>query len=93
MTNQNERKLSNFWIGFSVGVASAVGFGFLLGTKNGRDTVKKVLKFSENIEENLESLITKIDKQKGKKDGKKSSFPLENIEEILSKIKQVTNHY
>lgn len=93
MTNQNERKLSNFWIGFSVGMAGATGLALLLGTKQGRDTLKKLLKFSENIEGNLEELLDRLNKPKGKKDSKKSPFGLEDIEEVLTKIKQVTNHY
>lgn len=92
MTRTNEHKLSNFWIGFSLGMAGATGIAFLLGTKQGREMVKKALKFSENMEENLERLLDGDSKQKGKKDAKKTGFHLENVEEILSKIKQVTNH-
>jgi len=67
--------------------------GFLMGTKQGRDILKKTLKFSENLEENLEGFIDSLEKQKKGKDAKKSPFRLEDIEEILTKIKQVTNRY
>lgn len=93
MTNNNEHKVSNFWIGFSAGVIGASSVAFLLGTKNGREVLKKVLKFSENLEENLAHLLDNSGKEKGKKDSKKLPFHLDDIEEVLSKIKQITNHY
>ena len=92
MTSQNEQKLSNFWIGFSLGVCTLMGGGYLFGTKRGREYVKKMLRFSENIEANLEKMIEKVDKQTSKKDSKSGLSALENIEGILGKIKQVTNH-
>ena len=92
MTKQSEHRLTNFWIGFSCGIAGAVGMAYLFGTKSGRDTVKKMLLFSENLEENLVRLIERVDKQKPKKEGKNNPFHLDDIENILTKIKQVTNH-
>ncbi|MEK7078981.1 MAG: hypothetical protein AAB929_02825 [Patescibacteria group bacterium] len=91
MPKISEHRVSNFWVGFSLGIGGAVGLAYLFGTKMGRNTVKKVLRFSENLEENLEHFIDGIDKHGSKKDSKKSLFRLDNIEGILTKIKQVTN--
>lgn len=67
MVNQNSKQLnpqnriSNFWFGFALGGA-AVGVGlFLLGTKQGRTTLKKVIDLSENLEENISSLLTELE--------------------------------
>jgi len=92
MSRINEHRVSNFWVGFSLGIAGATGLVYLFGTKMGRNSVKKVLRFSENLEENLEHFIEGVDKRNPKKDSKKGAFRLDNIEGILSKIKQVTNH-
>jgi len=92
MSRTNEHRVSNFWVGFSLGIAGAVGLAYLFGTKMGRGTLKKALRFSENLEENLEHFIEGVDKHSSKKDNKKSLFRLDNIEGILTKIKQVTNH-
>lgn len=92
MSKTNEHRVSNFWVGFSLGIAGAVGLAYLFGTKMGRNTVKKALRFSENLEENLEQFIDGVDKRGSKKDSKKGLFHFDNIEGILTKIKQVTNH-
>lgn len=55
--------------------------------------VKKALRFSENLEENLEKLIDKVDKQQSKKKTGKEPQLFEDVGQLLSKIKQVTNHY
>ena len=90
MRNQSEHKVSNFWVGFTVGICTLVVGGYLFGTRKGRESVKKALRFSENIEANLEKLIEKIDKNSSKKEGKNKMSVLENVEGILSRINQVT---
>jgi hypothetical protein len=58
MTSQkhNNHKLTQFWFGFALG-SVAIGAGaFLFGTKKGRSIVKRLVEYSENLEENLISL-------------------------------------
>jgi len=93
MTKQNEYKLTNFWVGLAAGAATMTGLAFLLGTKQGRGIVKKLLRFSENLEENLEKMIEKVDKQQSKKKAGKEPQLMEDVGQLISKIKQVTNHY
>lgn len=53
MENKDHHKISNFWFGFALGAATVGTASYLLGTKQGRKTLKKMLEFSENLEENL----------------------------------------
>ncbi|MBI3366238.1 YtxH domain-containing protein [Candidatus Roizmanbacteria bacterium] len=57
MENQNSHKLSTFWFGFLLGGALTGSAAFLLGTKQGRKTLKKILEMSENIEETVQDLF------------------------------------
>lgn len=93
MTKNNDYRLTNFWVGFAAGAACVTGAIVLFGTKKGREAMKKALRFSENIEENMEKLIDRADKQQGKKKSGKEPQLLEDVGTLLSKIKQVTNHY
>lgn len=94
MTKPNDYRLTNFWVGFAAGAACIAGGVFLFGTKQGREIVKKTLRFSENLEENLEKIVDKVDKQQqNKKKSGKEPHLLEDVGQLLSKIKQVTNHY
>lgn len=53
MQDQNKLPYSNFWLGFSLGAITLGIAGYLLGTKNGRTLLKKLLELSENLEENI----------------------------------------
>ncbi|MFA5136093.1 MAG: YtxH domain-containing protein [Patescibacteria group bacterium] len=91
MTKQNEIKLSNFWIGFAAGISGAAGLAFLFGTKKGRENLKKLLKLSENLDEQLERFIDKIDKEHIKKQGKADTDQVVGVADVISRIKQITN--
>ncbi len=52
MENQNH-KVSNFWLGFALGSLAAGVGSYLFGTKKGRKRVQQILDWSENLEENL----------------------------------------
>ena len=54
---------SNFWFGFALGTIAATAGSYLFGTKNGRDTIEKILDFSENLEENLQLLNAELKKE------------------------------
>jgi hypothetical protein len=92
MSKTNEHRISNFWVGFSLGIAGTVALAYLFGTKTGRSMVKKTLRFSEDLEENLEHFIEEVDNRGPKKKNRKSGLSFDNIENVLTKIRQVTNH-
>lgn len=91
--DQNNNKLSNLWLGFAFGAISAATLAFFLGTKKGRQMLKKILEISENLEENAviiaeqleEEIMDKADKIGDLKEGK----PL--LGNILEKIKILKN--
>lgn len=60
MENQNKPQVSNFWFGFLIGSTIAASTAFLLGTKNGRKTLSKLLELSENLEENIVLLAEEL---------------------------------
>ncbi len=49
----DDHKRSGFWFGFALGVSTASSAIFFLGTKKGRETLKKVLDASEGLDEVL----------------------------------------
>jgi hypothetical protein len=53
MEKTNREKVTNFWFGFAFGGLTLGALTFFLGTKKGRQTLKKVLEVSENLEEDL----------------------------------------
>lgn len=67
MPNQNEHKTSHLWLGFAFGTATTLTLTFLLGTKKGREILKKLLEVSENLEENLLALGEELEEELLKK--------------------------
>ncbi|MBI4226569.1 YtxH domain-containing protein [Candidatus Roizmanbacteria bacterium] len=61
MPGQNDNKSSNLWLGFAFGAIAATAVAFLLGTKKGRQTLKKLLELSENLEENALTIAEEIE--------------------------------
>jgi len=89
MASQNDHKSSNFWFGFSLGVAGCGAFLYLFGTEKGRKTLQKLLDLTENLEETInlisEELTGKtIFPEEKKTTNKKNSS---TITSIISKIK------
>ncbi|OGK09253.1 hypothetical protein A2767_06950 [Candidatus Roizmanbacteria bacterium RIFCSPHIGHO2_01_FULL_35_10] len=91
--NQNHNRNSNLWLGFAFGAISATTIAFFLGTKKGREMLKKLLELSENLEENAiviaeqieEAIMEKADKVSEQKQDK----PL--LGNILEKMKILRN--
>lgn len=52
---------SNFWSGFFFGAVFALLMSFFLGTRKGREYLRKILEISENLEENLILLLKEIE--------------------------------
>ncbi len=51
--SDDDHKRSGFWFGFALGTATASSAIFFLGTKKGRETLKRVLEVSEGLEETV----------------------------------------
>ncbi len=70
--DKTDHKISNLWLGFAFGAITTSVVAFLLGTKKGREILKKLLELTENLEENIlivaeeieETLIDKAEKLK-----------------------------
>lgn len=92
MHDQNKSSLTNFWFGFSLGAITLTIAGYLLGTKNGRILLKKILELSENLEENLLLLGEELEEnilEKSQADQTFKSTPKihSTLRDVLEKIK------
>ena len=89
----NHNKSTNLWLGFAFGAISATVLAFLLGTKKGRLTLKKLLEFSENLEENTlviaEEIEEVIREKADKLIDKKQDKPI--LGNLLDKMKALRN--
>lgn len=83
MKNNNDQH-TNFWFGFAVGTIAAAAGSYLLGTKDGRNTVKKLLVLSENLEENLIDIRTQFKQE--------LSQGLKNHEATIQEVKSGVEH-
>lgn len=86
---KKQDQATNFWFGFSLGIVfCSIGLYFF-GTKNGRKTLKNLLEFTENLEENLSQVINEIEKndQNIKKENKITT----SIESIIDKVKTIAS--
>lgn len=91
--DQNHNKNSNLWLGFAFGAITATSIAFFLGTKKGRQMLKKILELSENLEENAlviaeqieEAIMEKTDKASEQKQDK----PI--LGNVLEKMKILRN--
>lgn len=81
MEKKNEHQVSNFWFGFLLGTLFVLIGGFFLGTKKGREHLKKILEVTDNLEEKIDLLMKEINNFEEKE---KNS---ESIPSIINKIK------
>ncbi|QQG44534.1 MAG: hypothetical protein HYW86_01300 [Candidatus Roizmanbacteria bacterium] len=98
MKKQNNHP-TNFWFGFALGTLSTAVAVYLLGTKQGRHKLKKVLEMSENIENISPDLIKSIpevlnvivnhdnDDQPTQHNQEKTLQKVHTIENVIDKIK------
>lgn len=93
LQGQNHNKNSNLWLGFAFGSIAATAAIFFLGTKKGRDTLKKLLELSENLEENAliiaEQIEEAISEKADKFSDKKQDKPV--LGNLLDKMKSLGN--
>lgn len=63
MEDTSKHKTSNLWFGFALGMTTSGVIMYLLGTRKGRERLKKLIEFAEstNFEEYIEDLVDKLD--------------------------------
>jgi len=52
---------NSLWVGFAFGAVTASALVFLLGTKKGRDLLKKILDVTDNLQENALFIAEQIE--------------------------------
>lgn len=91
---ENKKKIENFWFGFSLGVLLGGVSLFLLGTKSGRELLRRLLHSAEEMEYYLENYLEKIETdKKEEKNKEKEAQPNKRtplIAEVLEKIHLAT---
>jgi predicted transcriptional regulator len=55
-----EQRASNFWFGFSLGVSASAAAIYFLGTKRGRENLKKLIELTEDLEGTVEEVIDSL---------------------------------
>lgn len=91
---KDTRSGGNYWSGFFIGAVFGLGIFFLLGTKKGREILKRALELSQEIEEKVSDIADELEErgQEGKKSSKKieketSTSAGDNLNSVLKKIK------
>lgn len=91
--DQNKNSSSNLWLGFAFGAISATTIAFFLGTKKGRQMLKKILELSENLEDNALVIAEQIEEALMEKAEKiteqKSDKPI--LGNVLERMKILRN--
>ena len=83
---KNEPSAKNFWNGFLAGGAVASLILYAFGTKNGRNGLKLLLSFSEDLDSNIHKVLTHTTSQSTKKAAKPKGSILETVTAVLDKI-------
>lgn len=94
---------TNFWFGFALGTTSVALLAYLLGTKKGRQSFKKLIELSENMEnispsllsganEMLDSIVEFGINHSQLSPAHQEKNPVKNstLENVISKIKHAT---
>jgi len=89
MTNNNSTPEGNFWFAFALGSTLVAATVFLLGTRKGRDALRKIIDRAENLDNDsfAKELIKGIEKlasaNQNKEERSSSSI---NVSSLLKKI-------
>lgn len=90
---KNETSVKSFWNGILIGSGAALFILYVFGTKKGRSSLKTILDFSENIEDNLHKLHKHVHSLSSKKTQSKEHISLlESVSSVIDKIKSVSKH-
>jgi len=93
MTNNNSETEGSFWFAFALGSTLVAMVVFLLGTKQGRETLKKVIERAENLDNDslAKELIKGIEKVASSGQNKEKSISSQiNVNSLLKKIEKFT---
>lgn len=63
-SQSNHHQATNFWFGFSLGIATCAAGVYFFGTKSGRKTLKNILDVTEDFEGSFEDIIKEVEKEK-----------------------------
>ena len=58
MKHQNTYTPSNFWFGFALGILSFTTATYYIGTKKGREQLKKIIDFAERYDGKPEEILS-----------------------------------
>jgi hypothetical protein len=83
---KNELGVKNFWNGFLAGGAVASLLLYAFGTKNGRNGLKILLTFSEDLDNNVHKIFSHTQPTTTKKTGKHQGSILDTVTTVLDKI-------
>jgi len=83
---KSEPEVKNFWNGFLAGGAVAGIILYAFGTKNGRNGVRVLLSFSEDLDNNIHKIFSQTQSINSKKTTKNQGSMLETVTTILDKI-------
>ncbi|MFH0773072.1 MAG: hypothetical protein V1922_02060 [bacterium] len=83
---KNEPGVKNFWNGFLAGGAVAGLMLYAFGTKNGRNGLRTLLSFSEDLDTNVHKIFSHTQPTNSKKTTKNQGSMLDTVTTILDKI-------
>jgi len=89
---KNEPGVKNFWNGFLAGGAVAGLVLYAFGTKNGRNGLRVLLSFSEDLDTNVHKIFSHSQPSNSKKTTKNQGSMLETVTTILDKIQYASKH-
>jgi hypothetical protein len=89
---KNEQGPKGFWNGFLAGSAVAGLVLYAFGTKNGRNGLKILLSFSEDLDTNIHKIFTHSQPINSKKPTKNQGSMLDTVTSILDKIQYASKH-
>ncbi len=89
---RNEPGVKNFWNGFLAGGAVAGLVLYAFGTKTGRNGLRTLLSFSEDLDTNIHKVLAHSQPSNSKKTTKTKGSLLETVTTVLDKIQYASKH-
>ena len=83
---KNEPNIKNFWNGFLAGGVMAGIVLYVFGTKKGRNGLKVLITFSEDLDNNIHKIFSHTQSSGLKKTIKNQGSVLDTVTTILDKI-------
>ena len=93
MAEQNNYQPSAFWFGFSLGTIATGLSLYFLGTKKGREKLKKIMDLTENLEENALVLFQELEEHiESANEPGDTSEKGSTLMSVLSRMKNLAPH-